>query len=540
LRTFLEAKLRERGDAVVSEITDRVGRFLLDRCRWDEAFLLASRHHRSELFVSLVERSYEELLAGGRLPTLLEWISSPTAPDDSPVVDLVRSEVAFREARYAEAEALARDASALLPPESPLRGNALCGAGRAAYFREREEEAIGLFREARRTANSVGVLRESLRGELIATVELEREGSVELLSELEALPTDDVDQRLRLHDSRLFVATRTGNVQNAVTAAESALPLLAKSRDPLARSSFLHTVAGAFVLCGRYEDSRALIERTLEEAEEYRLNFVRLESLPLKACAELGLRQFGAALKSLHSIAADTAAHDDVRLLMNLATIRLRIRIAQRAYDRGLRESRVVWKRAPANVVYGEHLSSCALALACSRHIDDARELADRAEKVAFQSETRVLVACTRAILALTESRRDQSSFIRSVADVVLHTGNFDSLVTAYRGFPPLLRAVAPLLGERLLVVLHEARDEDLARAVGLDVPLPPLSFKPTPLSRRESEVHGLLVQGLTNREIAQTLFISESTAKVHVRNVLRKLNVRSRTEAAVHAADLE
>ena len=49
-------------------------------------------------------------------------------------------------------------------------------------------------------------------------------------------------------------------------------------------------------------------------------------------------------------------------------------------------------------------------------------------------------------------------------------------------------------------------------------------------LTKREREVCNLIGQGLTNREIARLLFISESTAKVHVRHILEKTGARSRT----------
>ena len=55
-------------------------------------------------------------------------------------------------------------------------------------------------------------------------------------------------------------------------------------------------------------------------------------------------------------------------------------------------------------------------------------------------------------------------------------------------------------------------------------------------LTRRERDVLGLVSAGKTNREIAQSLFLSESTVKVHVRHVLRKIGARTRTEAAIYA----
>jgi two-component system, NarL family, response regulator LiaR len=58
----------------------------------------------------------------------------------------------------------------------------------------------------------------------------------------------------------------------------------------------------------------------------------------------------------------------------------------------------------------------------------------------------------------------------------------------------------------------------------------------PEPLTERETEVLRLLAQGLSNKEIAQRLVIGERTVKTHVSNVLAKLNVASRTQAAIHA----
>jgi DNA-binding NarL/FixJ family response regulator len=58
-------------------------------------------------------------------------------------------------------------------------------------------------------------------------------------------------------------------------------------------------------------------------------------------------------------------------------------------------------------------------------------------------------------------------------------------------------------------------------------------------LTKRELEVLALLKLGRTNKEIATKLVIEEVTAKVHVSHILRKLHVRSRTEAAVLAIKL-
>jgi len=56
------------------------------------------------------------------------------------------------------------------------------------------------------------------------------------------------------------------------------------------------------------------------------------------------------------------------------------------------------------------------------------------------------------------------------------------------------------------------------------------------PLTAREVEVLRLVTQGLSNREIAQKLVISEATARTHVSSILGKLHLASRTEAALYA----
>jgi DNA-binding NarL/FixJ family response regulator len=55
-------------------------------------------------------------------------------------------------------------------------------------------------------------------------------------------------------------------------------------------------------------------------------------------------------------------------------------------------------------------------------------------------------------------------------------------------------------------------------------------------LTERELEVLKLVAQGMSNREIANELFISENTVKNHVRNILEKLHLHNRMEAVIYA----
>lgn len=68
----------------------------------------------------------------------------------------------------------------------------------------------------------------------------------------------------------------------------------------------------------------------------------------------------------------------------------------------------------------------------------------------------------------------------------------------------------------------------------GLNAPEPE---QPKQLTRRELEVLRLLASGMSNRVIGERLFISETTAKFHVGNILRKLGVSRRAEAVYEAS---
>jgi DNA-binding CsgD family transcriptional regulator len=65
-------------------------------------------------------------------------------------------------------------------------------------------------------------------------------------------------------------------------------------------------------------------------------------------------------------------------------------------------------------------------------------------------------------------------------------------------------------------------------------------AWGPDALTRRERDIAGLAVHGLSNREIAERLFISERTAETHLANAYAKLGVNSRLDLVRRAAEFD
>jgi DNA-binding CsgD family transcriptional regulator/tetratricopeptide (TPR) repeat protein len=111
-------------------------------------------------------------------------------------------------------------------------------------------------------------------------------------------------------------------------------------------------------------------------------------------------------------------------------------------------------------------------------------------------------------------------------------------------------RAAASLRGAQQTVVdlgatavLEEVEAVSRRTRIRVDLPMPRAlddgAAARLGLTPREAEVLGLLAAGQTNRQIGNALFVSEKTASVHVSNILRKLGVTSRVEAAAVAQRL-
>lgn len=103
-----------------------------------------------------------------------------------------------------------------------------------------------------------------------------------------------------------------------------------------------------------------------------------------------------------------------------------------------------------------------------------------------------------------------------------------DALVLALRDIVAGKTVVAPDLAP-ILAKAVQGKTSDVDESDGS-----PFST----LTPRETEILGLLAEGQSNKAIARNLGISDGTVKLHVKAILRKLNVHSRVEAAVMAVE--
>jgi NarL family two-component system response regulator LiaR len=125
-------------------------------------------------------------------------------------------------------------------------------------------------------------------------------------------------------------------------------------------------------------------------------------------------------------------------------------------------------------------------------------------------------------VLVLTSFSDDSQVFSAmqaGAAGYLLKDVEPDDLATAIRDVHRGRPALHPDIASRLMRQVSDPAADQLAQ-----------------FTIREREVLGLLADGFANRDIARRLFISEKTVKTHVSNILAKLGVADRTQAAVLA----
>ena len=127
-------------------------------------------------------------------------------------------------------------------------------------------------------------------------------------------------------------------------------------------------------------------------------------------------------------------------------------------------------------------------------------------------------------ILVLTSFSDDKNVFSAIKAGAsgyLLKDSSPEELLQAIHDVHAGKSSLHPVIAQKVIQEMHQPTD------------LPPTD---DPLSAREVEVLQNVAQGMSNQEIARTLKIKEGTVRIHVGNILNKLQLANRTQAALHA----
>lgn len=128
-------------------------------------------------------------------------------------------------------------------------------------------------------------------------------------------------------------------------------------------------------------------------------------------------------------------------------------------------------------------------------------------------------------MLTVSEDAEDLMSCLRAGASgYLLKNIDAEFLVDSIRRAARDESTMSPVMTSKLVRELHA-----VSRESGCAKP---------PLSPREKEILKLVATGSSNKEIARALGVAESTVKIHVQHILRKLGLSGRVQAAVYAAE--
>ena len=499
--------------------------------RWDDCLSTLHEFPIGWVVESVLDQALESLLDGGRTKTLENWlILAADCQATSPVLLMADAEIALRRGDTTRAQALAEQAGETLVGERAAR--AFLTAARAAHLRD---DTDGMSRNSRRScglASTDETRVDALWVEYASAVERDGELAESVIARIEEIGDSRTDNSFRLLLARGFLLSQIGDVRNAVDRLELASGLISRINDPFARTNFLYIFGHVNVLRAQYSDALAVLDTAVDAARESGLDFAVDYALVKRGAALVGLRHLGAAQLVVNELARRFPA-TSTHVRDNTGLLEAKLRIATGNYE----TAATLLEREPdprRTSFRGEILGYRALLAAVRGDHTLAEELVRESRRCTRFGEPRALTALAGAIVDRQLGNANRSA--RTMVEL-LRADMRDPVVTAYRLYPSLLE-----LGKRdssaaavLIDALTCSRDYDLAKRVGLVIPR---ERRPrTKLTPRERDVLELIAQGRANHEIASALFISHSTAKVHVRHIFEKLGVRTRAEAALFAA---
>ncbi len=530
-RLFLDGRWDELDDESREAAVDICLDSYLKAREWDAAFELLGKH-RTDRLDGLLLLALDELLDTARLSTIGAWCDRASdCGVTGPAIALARSEVALRYGRHAEAIAHA-EIAAVTKGELTFRSLSL--AGRAAHLASREDQAFAAYQRAEAAAESEAQAQEAKWGQLMCAIELESPVADEWIAELHA-GVSPSDPREIVRDAAIGLSFQVKLADLDLTDADSAASLVDLVDDPLVVSAFQSTYSAMLGLTARYNDAREVVDAFYETIRRYRLDFALTYALCADSVAWAGLRRWREAEASAREALNRASDARDVHAQQICISQLTRVLVQQGRQLEAL-DLELPVARSPLASVQAEAVAARALALASLGQVRKARELEELVTGASRAIEPAALLAATSAVRALKTHDPDAVERVLDLEEVCLTRGALDLLVTAYRSTPELLSVLLRVSRhqERIRGLIRRAGDDDLAEFLGHSV-----SAAADPrqtLTPRERDVYDLIVQGLTNREIARLLFVEQSTVKVHAHHIYEKVGVQGRKALIAYA----
>jgi ATP/maltotriose-dependent transcriptional regulator MalT len=527
LREFLRRRFEQDAPHQFHELSRGVAAWAFTVRDWEEFFAQAKAIEVKGNLVEGITSAASELLNAGKIETLERYIAMcGTENELLPEIRLARAEVLYRRGSFGEAQALAEEVAQSISGPSDLLSSAWYLAGRAANLRSLPRASRVLHGRAEASAVSVQCQSDARWGSFLASVEMEEEVE-EWRARLHELSASSDRSRARSLIADGMVFCFKGKPRLATKSLATALRIIDRLHDPVLHTNALVQLAFSYFMRSEYLASCDRAREAITLANRFRLEFVVPYAETVLALSLTARGDHDAAHRHLAIIAADPDPY------FRATSLWVKGRIF--AHELKLRSVLDIVEELPreAPAYLRARVGSLGVLAAVSLQENDrARSMRD--DLCARTTDGYALAVADLALMSSARLAAEASeSALERLFSSLLADELFDPIVLVTRVRPEVEALLGSTVGGR------HTLDELFARARA-ELDLGPLGgarnlpARISALTPRELEVLDLLELGCSNRDIAQRLVISEATAKVHVRNVIRKLGVRTRLQAAL------